>query len=125
MPVHPLSDDGGDGWRVVLHSAPLLLLFKHSPWCGASAVADRRVRDFSAAHPDVPVFLVDVIAQRDLSRRIATALDVGHESPQVILIRDGRPVWNTSHFKITGDALVDAIARTDAADQPPRPGALA
>lgn len=119
MPIQPLSEDGSEGWPAVLGATPLLLLYKHSPWCGASMISETRVRDFAAAHSDVPVFLIDVVAQRELSTRIATALGVGHESPQVILIRDGSAVWNTSHFHITRRALETAVAQARAIEQTP------
>jgi len=119
VPIQPLADDTPDGWPAVLQATPLLLLFKHSPLCGASGVSHDRVTDFADAHPDLPIFLIDVIAQRELSGRIAAALGVGHESPQVILIRDGQPVWNRSHFRITRDALETAVARARTAGRPP------
>jgi len=118
VPIRPLDEDGDPGWPAVLRAAPLLVLYKHSPWCGASMISERRIRDFSAAHPDLPVYLIDVIDQRDLSARIAATLGVGHESPQVILVRDGAPVWNTSHFRITRAALEDAIVPGRAAGPP-------
>jgi len=118
VPIQPLDDDRKPGWPTVLRTAPLLLLYKHSPWCGASMISERRIRDFSAAHPDLPVYLIDVIEQRELSARIAATLGVGHESPQVILVRDGAPVWNTSHFRITRETIEDAIVRARAAGPP-------
>ena len=36
-------------------------------------------------------------------------LGVRHETPQALLIRDGRVVWSASHFRVTADAVVDAI----------------
>ena len=62
-----------------------------------------QIRRFVETHPAVPVFLVDVIAERDLSRRLAQELGVGHESPQVILLREGQPCWNGSHFEVTAE----------------------
>jgi bacillithiol system protein YtxJ len=40
-----------------------------------------------------------------VSDHAAARLGVRHETPQAILLRDGRPVWNASHFRITADAL--------------------
>jgi monothiol bacilliredoxin len=56
------------------------------------------------------VFLIDVLAQRPLSRRIAATLGIQHESPQVIVLRNGKPVWHASHYEVTADALAKEIA---------------
>lgn len=114
MTINLLSETGNHAWPGVLTSAPLLLIYKHSPVCGASAAAGTEVGTLRAAAPQVPVYQVDVIHQRGLSAAIAADLGVGHESPQVILIRDGRPVWHTSHFRIKAATLVEEVARARA-----------
>lgn len=111
MTIVPISETGDHAWPDILTSAPLLVIYKHSPICGASAAARTEVRSLHSAAPHVPVFQVDVIHQRGLSAAIAAHLQVGHESPQVILICDGKPIWNTSHFRIKAATLVDEIAR--------------
>ncbi|MBI4420335.1 MAG: bacillithiol system redox-active protein YtxJ [Gemmatimonadetes bacterium] len=85
--------------------AELAVIYKHSPICGSSHLAVRQVRAFAENHPEVPVYVVDVIAQRELSRRIAQQVGVGHESPQVIVLRQGATRWNGSHFEVTAEAL--------------------
>jgi len=92
-----------------MQRAPVALIYKHSPVCGASAAAEREVARFAAMNRAVPVYLVDVIREGGLSRRIAEALDVPHASPQVILLRAGSPVWVTSHRGISADALHGAV----------------
>ncbi len=56
-------------------------------------------------HPDVPVYWVDVKAERPLSRELADRLGVTHESPQAILLRQGAPVWHASHSDVTARAI--------------------
>ncbi len=85
------------------------VLFKHSPACWSSAKALRHVRAFAAQHPDVPVYLVDVLAQRALSMEAARRLGVPHESPQAIALVDGSVVWSGSHWEVTTDALSAAV----------------
>lgn len=63
------------------------------------------VEAFVAAHPDVPVYLVDVRAERALSQSTAARTGIRHESPQVIILRRGAAVWSTSHDDITADAI--------------------
>ncbi|HSB70340.1 MAG TPA: monothiol bacilliredoxin BrxC family protein [Candidatus Methylomirabilis sp.] len=69
------------------------------------------VQEFVRRRLGVPVFLVDVLSQRPLSRRIAADLGIRHESPQAILLRAGRPLWHASHYDVTADALAKEVAR--------------
>lgn len=87
--------------------APLCLLYKHSGSCPISAVARREIDRLERAVPSLPVFMLDVNRQRALSRSVAHALDVRHESPQVILIRDGTVIWHAAHFAVTAAAIMD------------------
>jgi bacillithiol system protein YtxJ len=64
------------------------------------------VEGFLCQQPDLPAFTVDVRAQRPLSQLIAARTGVQHESPQIILLRRGVPIWNASHDDIITDALV-------------------
>ena len=85
------------------------LIFKHSPTCGISNRAFTEVSVFADAHPDLPIHLVDVLAQRSLSRQIALELHLTHESPQVILVVDGQLLWNASHGGVTAQAIERAL----------------
>ena len=93
-------------------TAPQVVIYKHSKRCGISSAAVLEVRHFAETHADVPVYMVDVVAQRPLSRTIADRLGVRHASPQAILVRNGEPVWNTSHFRVTARAIEKAVAST-------------
>jgi len=92
--------------------APRALLFKHSPACWISARAARQVERFASTQPDTPVYVIDVIAHRDVSRHIAERLGIRHMSPQVILLREGIPAWNADHFGVTARAIARETGRT-------------
>ena len=81
------------------------MLFKHSPRCPVSVWALTEVEEFARRRPATPVYLVDVLAQRPLSQRIAADLGIPHESPQAILLQRGKPLWHGSHSEVTADAL--------------------
>jgi bacillithiol system protein YtxJ len=87
------------------------LIYKHSSRCGVSLAAAAEVREFAEARQDVPVYVVDVVRDRALSREIERRLGVRHESPQVILLRNGEPVWDASHRRVTARELADALDR--------------
>jgi bacillithiol system protein YtxJ len=60
-------------------------------------------------HVDADVRLVEVQSARDVSREIADRTGVRHESPQVIVLRNGKAVWNASHFDVTATAVAAAV----------------
>ena len=90
--------------------AEVAVLFKHSTRCPISARAKEEMEEFVRQHSGVPVYLVDVLAQRPLSQRVAADLRIRHESPQVILIQCGKPIWHASHRDVTAAALLKMIA---------------
>ena len=109
MTIHRVpTADPADAASLLKGDAPRLI-FKHSPTCGISTKAYTEVSMFADEHPDVPVFLVDVIAQRALSRQLAVELAFPHASPQVILVADGRPFWSASHGGVTWRAIERAL----------------
>jgi bacillithiol system protein YtxJ len=87
---------------------PLAVVYKHSPICPTSGIAYEEMRALRRIHQDVPVYLVDVIHYRPLSRKIAEQVGVVHASPQAIILRAGVPAWHGSHF----DLRVEEMART-------------
>ena len=88
-----------------------LFLFKHSTSCPTSARAIRRITDFIAEAPDhyPEIHLIKVIESRAVSSAAAERLGVEHASPQLILVKDGRPQWTSSHFNIQAPAIEKAI----------------
>ncbi|MBT8478386.1 MAG: bacillithiol system redox-active protein YtxJ [Gemmatimonadetes bacterium] len=91
-------------------SLPRAMLYKHSTRCGTSVRALLEVERFARTNADVPVYGIDVNRQREISRQAASRLEVEHESPQIILTRQGKQIWSASHYRITAEALAAAIA---------------
>ena len=96
-------------------ASDLAIVYKHSPYCGLSTMARHEISFFIQGNPDVPVFQVDVIHARPLSQHIARLFDIEHESPQVILLRDGRPMFDASHRGVSAHALEAELKRVRAA----------
>jgi len=92
-------------------SGPVVVLFKHSPLCGTSSVARRQVLRFAGQNPETPIYIIDVVNDRPVSQYIAERFGVRHQSPQVIVLRDSRHVWNGSHFRVTARALRREVER--------------
>lgn len=71
------------------------ILFKHSNTCGVSSRAFREM-----ANLNQPVGIVTVQEARPVSDEIERRWQVTHETPQVLVVRDGELVWNASHFSV-------------------------
>lgn len=82
-----------------------VLLFNVDPSCGVSSAVRRDV-----ATLDAEVAVVDVHANHELGQLVARRTGVRHESPQVIVLKDGSAVWSASHFAITAGAVRQALA---------------
>ena len=80
-----------------------VVLFKHDFACHISANA---YRELAAVPGEVP--LIDVGRQNGLADEVASRTGIEHESPQVIVLRDGQPVYAASHWDITGEEVARA-----------------
>ena len=80
------------------------VLFKHSNTCGVSARAHAEM-----SRLDGPVGLITVQRARAVSDEVEKRWELTHETPQVLLVRDGRLVWDASHFKIRATDVEAAI----------------
>lgn len=81
------------------------LIFKHSTRCAISSMAKSRLE--RAKTPDsIDFYYLDLIAYRAVSQKVASSFGVEHESPQVLLIKDGRCVYNESHSGISMDEIL-------------------
>jgi bacillithiol system protein YtxJ len=81
-----------------------VILFNHDPYCPVSAAAFDEMRGAAG-----DVRLIDVSRQRDVTRELAQRTGIRHESPQVIVLRDGAATWSASHFRITAEAVAKAV----------------
>lgn len=87
-----------------------VLFFKHSTTCAISVRALREMETYlESAASSVSYKMIIVQRSRGASDELAVRLGINHESPQAILVRNGRPVWRASHFEITAAGLEDAV----------------
>lgn len=85
------------------------LIFKHSTRCSTSAVVKGRLE--RAEKPEaIDFYYLDLISHRPVSNKVADIFRIDHESPQVLLIRDGQCIYDESHMGITMADIVDAAA---------------
>ena len=87
-----------------------VFLFKQSTTCPISAAAFSEYNSFVESNGDeIDSYFVKVRETREVSNEIAEETGVQHQSPQVLLIKDREPLWNTSHAEITVDSLENAL----------------
>ncbi len=79
-----------------------IMLFKHSTSCPISSMALNRLeRSWNDAEvKGLKPYILDLIRYREVSNQIAESFGVPHESPQVIVLRNGEAVYDTSHMGI-------------------------
>lgn len=88
-----------------------VLIFKHSTRCSISRTAlDRLERNWEDAGTDLQPYFLDLIAHRDVSNSIANTYNVQHESPQVLIIKDGKSVYDKSHLEIDFKSIKSFVA---------------
>ncbi len=89
----------------------VFFVFKHSTSCPVSAAAFGRVRSFEedadTSYPEI--LLLKVIECRSVSDHVANKLGVKHESPQLILVRNGVSVWEASHGGIGAESMKESL----------------
>ncbi len=87
------------------HEKPVILL-KHSTRCSISSMALSRLQNYwdIAEETATPVYL-DLIAYRSISNKIESTFGVMHQSPQILIIKNGKCTYNTSHNQISVDAI--------------------
>jgi len=77
-----------------------VMIFKHSTRCSISDMVKNRL-ERETAPEGISFYFLDLIQHRDLSNRISERFSVHHESPQVLLIRNGECIYDESHNAIS------------------------
>ena len=85
------------------------ILLKHSNTCPISAQAYDEFKQFVEEFPDFPAVYLVVQEDRALSNEITEIFHVKHESPQVILFKNGNVAYHASHWDIKVGAIQKAI----------------
>ena len=81
-----------------------VLLFKHSLTCPISASAYQTI-----SQADADINLIVVQRARHLSTALAEKTGIRHESPQAIVLKDGKPVFHSSHYDIEAEEVTEQL----------------
>ncbi|BDD03039.1 bacillithiol system redox-active protein YtxJ [Aureibacter tunicatorum] len=88
-----------------------VMLFKHSTRCPISSMALKRMESGwdEAKAGDLQPYFLNLIMHREVSNEIEHRLGVRHESPQVLLIKSKKCVYNASHDAISFGKVIENI----------------
>lgn len=88
-----------------------VIIFKHSTRCSISSMALNRLeRSWSEEEMnEVKAYYLDLISYRPVSDQIAADFNVPHQSPQVLIVKDGEAVYNTSHMGISYQEIKEIV----------------
>ncbi len=91
-----------------------VIIFKHSTTCSISRTALNRLeRNWKEEEmTSVKPYYLDLLSYREISRSIADLFDVEHQSPQVIVLKNGEAIFHKSHFDIEFASIKNAALTT-------------
>ncbi len=107
---HPQNKNDLD--RIFSRSDKIQVIFKHSSACGTSAFALRSMEEVVSDVAEKADFhIIEVRIQRKLSNYVSHKTGVGHESPQLILVKKGEALWDASHSAIYPENVLKKIGQ--------------
>ena len=87
------------------------IIFKHSIRCATSLMAKRRLEmDKGNVPQDLHFYFLDLIRNREVSNLVAEDFQVHHESPQLLVIKDGEGILDQSHGGISLDEALSVLS---------------
>jgi bacillithiol system protein YtxJ len=94
----------------IKHQQGYHLIFKHSTRCSISMMVKKRFElDWDKLPGDLPIYFLDLIKYRELSGKIANDFHVPHESPQLLLIKDGECILDLSHGEVSVEEAMSVL----------------
>jgi bacillithiol system protein YtxJ len=86
------------------------IIFKHSTRCSISSMAKRRLeRTWNIGEGQADIHYLDLIAYRSISNKIVDDFGVPHQSPQILIIKNGQSVFDTSHNDIDVETITEYL----------------
>lgn len=84
-----------------------VLIFKHSTRCAISKMVKSKFENkVSKSNSEYEFYLLDLLKYREISNEIASIFQVIHQSPQAIIIKEGKAIADASHYDIITDIEV-------------------
>jgi len=100
-----LTDLGQLNEISLLSNEKPVIIFKHSTRCSISRLALKQFENEFDSKDEVEAYFLDLLEHRDISNEIATRFNIYHQSPQLLLIKEGKSVYDVSHSDIDAEEL--------------------
>lgn len=86
------------------------IIFKHSTRCSISSISmNKFVKNYSIAQEDADLYYLDLLNYREVSNEVGYKFQIIHQSPQVLVIKNGEAVYDASHYAIQTDKILELI----------------
>jgi bacillithiol system protein YtxJ len=105
----PLTNLGQLNEIVALSNEKPIAIFKHSTRCSISRFALKQFENEFDSADTTDTYFLDLIEYRDVSNEIANRFQVVHQSPQLLLIKNGQSVYDVSHSDIDAKDLAERL----------------
>lgn len=105
----PLTDLGQLNEIMTLSDGKPVVIFKHSTHCIVSRTALKQFENEFDLEDQVAVYFLDLLEHRDISNEIASRFGVYHQSPQLLLIKNGKSIYDVSHSDIDAKELIGKL----------------
>lgn len=105
----PLTDLGQLNEIIELSNEKPIAIFKHSTRCSVSRFALKQFENEFDSADTTETYFLDLIEYRDVSNEIANRFQVIHQSPQILLIKNGKSVYDASHSDIDARDLAERL----------------
>lgn len=105
----PLQFLGQLDEMVAISEQKPVVIFKHSTRCSISRFALKQFEKEFALEDKVDAYFLDLLEHRDISNEIASRFGVYHQSPQLLLIKNGKSVYDVSHDAIDAGDLAERL----------------
>lgn len=101
-----LTDLGQLNELIELSFEKPVLIFKHSTRCSISRFALKQFEsDYDFSNEELQPYFLDLLEYRSVSNEVASRFDVFHQSPQILIIKEGQCVYDESHDSISIDSV--------------------
>ena len=123
MGLFKTKKEGNIKWKTLDHEEQLteliehsekkpIALFKHSTRCSLSSMVKSRLeRGWDIEDSDIDIYYLDLINNRDISNKIASLYSIEHQSPQLIVLNQGKVLYHASHGEIDAGVLKESIEK--------------
>ncbi|GAL68541.1 bacillithiol system redox-active protein YtxJ [Jejuia pallidilutea] len=101
LPWIPLNDLVQIDYIKKKSSIKTQVIFKHSTRCGISSMVQRQfINDYNFSEKELDLYYLDILSYRNISNEVGYAFQLVHESPQLLVIKNGELVTHASHGQI-------------------------